>query len=52
MESHILLSGLCDLDLLPQFLNKCVRSIPPILFEVGIPNLVCGHILGSQSAMF
>ena len=24
----------------------CVRSISPIFFEVGIPNLVCGYILG------
>ena len=27
----------------------CVRCISPILFEVGIPNLVCGYILGWQS---
>ena len=26
-----------------------VRSISPIFFEVGIPNLVCGYILGWRS---
>ena len=26
-----------------------VRSISPIFFEVGIPNLVCGYILGLRS---
>ena len=25
----------------------CVRCISPIFFEVGIPNLVCGCILGT-----
>ena len=29
--------------------KNCVQSISPILFEVGIPNLVCGYTLGSGS---
>ena len=29
--------------------RPCVRSISPIFFEVGIPNLVCGCILGWRS---
>ena len=29
-----------------------VRSISPIFFEVGIPNLVCGYILGWRSVMY
>ena len=29
-----------------------VRSIFPIFFEVGIPNLVCGYILGWQSVAY
>ena len=29
-----------------------VRSISPIFFEVGIPNLVCGYILGWPSVPF
>ena len=29
-----------------------VRSIPPIFFEVGIPNLVCGYILGWRSVAY
>ena len=30
----------------------CVRSISPIFFEVGIPNLVCGYILGWRSVAY
>ena len=30
----------------------CVRSISPIFFEVGIPNLVCGCILGWRSVAY
>ena len=30
----------------------CVRSISPIFFEVGIPNLVCGYILGWGSVAY
>ena len=30
-------------------LEKCVGNISPILFEVRIPNLVCGYILGLGS---
>ena len=29
-----------------------VRYISPIFFEVGIPNLVCGYILGWQSVVY
>ena len=29
-----------------------VRSISPIFFEVGIPNLLCGFILGWQSVAY
>ena len=29
-----------------------VRSISPIFFEVGIPNLVCGYILGWRSVVY
>ena len=32
--------GHCDLDLWPSFYNNRVWSISPILFDVGIPNLV------------
>ena len=35
-----------------QFQKNSVRNISPILFEVGIPNLVCGYILGSQSVAY
>ena len=38
--------GHCDLDLLPSFKNSRISKIPPILFEVGITNLVCGLFLG------
>ena len=29
-----------------------VRSISPIFFEVGIPNLMCGYILGWHSVTY
>ena len=29
-----------------------VRSISPIFFEIGIPNLVCGYILGWGSVAY
>ena len=29
-----------------------VRSISPIFFEIGIPNLVCGYILGWRSVAY
>ena len=29
-----------------------VRSISPIFFEIGIPNLVCGYILGWRSVTY
>ena len=29
-----------------------VRSISPIFFELGIPNLVCGYILGWRSVAY
>ena len=31
---------------------NCVRSISPILFEVGIPNSMCGYTLGSRSVAY
>ena len=43
---HIPFLGHCDLDLSPSFKNYCVQSISLIFFELGIPNLVCGCILG------
>ena len=52
VESHILFSGHCDLDLWPSFNNNCVRSISLILFEKGIPNLVCECILGWLSVLY
>ena len=41
------LTGHCDLklELLPRFENNYICSISLILFEVGIPNLVCECIL-------
>ena len=30
----------------------CVRCLSPIIFEVGIPNLVCGYILGWWSVAY
>ena len=36
------------LNLCPQILKSRVTSINQILFDIGIPNLVCGNILGSQ----
>ena len=45
-ECHIPFLGHCDLDL---NLNNGVQSILPILFDIGIPNLVCGYVLGSQT---
>ena len=50
VESHILFSGHCDLDL--TFNNNCVRSISLILFEKGIQNLVYKCILGWLSVLY
>ena len=47
-----IISGHCDLYFRPSFNNYCVRSISLILFEIGIPNLVCGCILGWWSVMY
>ena len=44
--------GHCDLDLRPSFKNYRVRSISLIFFELGIPNLVCGYILGWRSVAY
>ena len=44
--------GHCDLDLWPSFNNNCVRSIFLLLFEIGIPNLVCECILGWWSVLY
>ena len=43
MECNISFSGHCDFDLQSLFLT---------FFEVGIPNLVCGCILGWQSVAY
>ena len=51
-ECHSPFSGHCDLDLWPSFNNNCVRSITFILFEIGIPILVCECILGWWSVLF
>ena len=51
-ECHLSFSGHCDLDLRPSFKNYCVRSLSPIFFEVGIPNLVCGYIFGWWSVAY
>ena len=45
-ECNIQFLGHCDFDICPSFKKYCVRSISLILFAVGIPNLVCGCILG------
>ena len=49
---HMPFLGYCDLDLWPSFKNYCVWSISLIFFELGIPNLVCGCILGKRSVMY
>ena len=51
-ECRVQFSGNCDLDLWPSFKNIHVRNISLILFEVGIPNLVCACILGWQSVAY
>ena len=50
VESHILFSATVTLTW-PSFYNNCVRSISLILFEIGIPNLVCECILGWLSVL-
>ena len=49
--SHTIL-GPCDLDLWPSFSYNCVQNISLIIFELGIPNLVCGCIFGLWSVMY
>ena len=49
--SHTI-SSYCDLDLCPSFNNNSVRSIYLILFEIGIPNLVCECILGWWNVLY
>ena len=51
-ECHLSFSGHCDLDLWPSFNNNCVRSISLILFDIGIPILVCECILGWRSVLY
>ena len=52
-ECHISFLGHCTLDHdLAPFLRNCVRSISAMLFEVGIPNLVCRYILGLRSVTY
>ena len=43
-------SGQCDVDLCSQFWKNRVRSIFNLSFVVRIPYLVCGYILGLQTA--
>ena len=50
-ECYVPFSGLCDLDLVYMY-NNHVWSISLILFQVGIPNLVCGCILGWRRAVY
>ena len=52
VESHILFLGHCDLDLWRSFNNNCVWSRSLLLFEKGIPNLVCECILGWLSVLY
>ena len=49
---HMPFLGHCDLDLRPSFKNNCVSSISLVFFELGIPNLVCGYILGWRSVAY
>ena len=62
-ECRVQFSGYCDLDLdlwLSFYSNHNVRPsvplrvlcIPPIFFEVGIPNLMCWCILGWRSVAY
>ena len=51
-ECHLSFSGHCDLDLWPSFNNHCVWSISLVLFEIGIPILVCECILGWWSVLY
>ena len=44
--------GLCDLDLWAIFRIIMFGAFFSILFELGIPNLVCGCFLGWQSVMY
>ena len=51
-ECHLPFSDHCGLDLWPSFNNNFVRSISLILFEKGIPILVCECILGWRSVLY
>ena len=50
-ECHLSFLDQCDLDLnlFPSFKNDRFQKISFIFFEVGIPDLVCGCILGWRS---
>ena len=52
VECLVPFTGHCDLDLRPSFNNNCVRSISLLLFEIGVPNLVCECILGWWSVLY
>ena len=52
VECLVPFMGHCDFDLWPSFNNNCVRSISLLLFEIGIPNLVCECILGWWSVLY
>ena len=51
-ECHISFSSHCNLELWPSFKNYSVQSLSLTFFEVGIPNLVCGYILGWRSVAY
>ena len=50
VECHVPFTGYCDLDLV--FRIIMFGAFFSILFELGIPNLVCGCILGWQSVKY
>ena len=41
----------CHLYLCHQIYKNRVANINPLLFDIVIPNLVCGHIFGSWNAV-
>ena len=51
-ECRVPFSCHCELDPIRPSVPLRVRCISPIFFEVGIPNLVCGSILGWQSVAY
>ena len=49
---HTLTSDLVFIVIKCLSVPLCIRCISPILFEVGIPNLMCGCILGWRSVAY